>query len=118
MTNDFNSTINALCEKFGTTVSELLPEIAKMKTVGALCWLIIAAISILIGIRLLLFFLKKYKDADIFAGEIYVLASTVTAVFLIFFVLLFIFNIHSLVVWLSAPNAKAVDHILSLLGGK
>ena len=66
--NDVNSIINNLCDKFGTTASKLIPEMAGYQIAKHSIWLVISLIfiGVAIGFTIKLLWMKK-RDGEMLA---------------------------------------------------
>ena len=113
--------INELCEKFHTTVNNLIPVYAKYAMAkdiasGLICLLFIAiCVAILIYLRRKA---KKNQYVDYWyeasATEVVLIVSaTVVAVFLFIAICL---NIYDYIMWLYSPSMRFLDHIANISG--
>lgn len=63
---EINAVINNLCEKLGTTASQLLPEIAKMKTAECMTTVIICFVVLCCGIFFTIKCCRACAQKDVF----------------------------------------------------
>lgn len=113
--------INELCEKFHTTVDNLIPVYAKYAMTkdiasGLICLLFIAiCVVILIYLR---YRVKKneYYDYwyDASATEIVLGASA--AVIAVFLFIAICLNIYDYIMWICSPSMRFLDHVMNIGG--
>lgn len=114
-------TINTLCEKFHTTVDNLIPiytkyAMAKDIASGLICLLFIA---ICIGILIYLRHKAKeneYTDYwyDASATEIVLMISATVIAWFLFIAICV--NIYDYVMWIYSPSMRFLDHVMNIGG--
>lgn len=113
--------INELCEKFHTTVDNLIPVYAKYAMAkdvasGLICLLFMA---ICIGILIYLRHKAKKNDYtdcwyDASAAEIILgVGAAITTVFLFVAICT---NIYDYIMWLYSPSMRFLDHVMNISG--
>ena len=112
--NDVNQIIETLCNKLGTAKEVLLPEMARMYTIGgafntAMC-VVVMAVLVYIFKRNLAKIENDIRDNNLSYDERQN-AEIITAISGVLFIGFFVgfwFNAHDLVQWISSPTAKAL----------
>ena len=108
--------INELCEKFHTTVDNLIPVYAKYAMTKDIGSCIICIILIIIGI-LYLTYLKHYSNKEDIELEDFPLHHIFGAVFMAFIILGCIItlclNIYDYVLWSNCPQMRFLDYFTS-----
>lgn len=113
---EINAVINNLCEKLGTTASQLLPEIAKMKTAEcAVTTVIITCITILTTIFVVHSFRKNV--AEKWDSDAWEALFAIACVVELFVVVTFGFTVTDLAGWITSPTAKALFYVIEKLKG-
>ena len=107
---EINAVINNLCDKLGTTASQLLPEIAKMKTAECIMSVILSFTVAIISAFLLIKSFKKSKEND-WEG-VWCLILIVSAVGVLFFGVGLIDGSVDLAGWIASPTAKALFYVM------
>ena len=113
--------INELCEKFHTTVNNLIPVYAKYAMAKDIASGLICLVFIAICVAILIYLRHKakkneYEDYwyDASATEVVLIVSaTVVAVFLFIAICL---NIYDYIMWLYSPGMRFLDHIANISG--
>ena len=108
-----NSIINNLCEKFGTTVDNIIPEVARYQAVTYGVQFIIGIICLIIALLLIRLFVKNKLDPDVN----YIAIIFIFVIF-IFFIIAGIVNLITglnTFVWIFAPKGAFVNYVYSLL---
>ena len=114
MSKEINEIINNLCEKLGTSAQLLIPELAKLKTTGALYMTIICFILTCVSVWLVVKSIKAAKE-DAKEDYDYEVLPWVCTVGLLICVAGFIKFSWELAEWLASPTGKAVLEIMEML---
>lgn len=104
-----NSIIDNLCIKFGTTLQNLIPEMAKMYIAKDIVVIIICAIISTVMYKLY----KKYQKRNEFADYDFQIILTVS--FGIVSVIALIVYIVNLTGWIASPTAEVVEMIMGMV---
>lgn len=107
---EINAVINNLCDKLGTTASQLLPEIAKMKTAECMMSILSSFTIVLISTFLMYKSFKKSKEND-WEG-VWCLILIVSAIGVLFFGVSLIDGSVHLAGWIASPTAKALFYVI------
>lgn len=107
---EINAVINNLCDKLGTTASQLLPEIAKMKTAECMMLILLSFTVVLISSFLMYKSFKKSKEND-WEG-VWCLILIVSAIGVLFFGIALIDGSVDLAGWVASPTAKALFYVM------
>lgn len=113
--------INELCEKFHTTVDNLIPVYAKYAMTKDIASGLICLLLMAICIGILIYLRRKAKKNnytdywyDASATEIVlIVCATVIAVFLFVAICL---NIYDYIMWLYSPSMRFLDHVMNIGG--
>ena len=119
--NDINNVIDNLCSKLGTAKEVLLPEMARMYTIGcafntAVCVVVMVVLMYIIK-RNLAIIENDIRDNNLSYDERQN-AEIITAISGVSFVGFFVgfwANAYELAQWIYSPTAKALERILTLL---
>jgi len=119
--NEINAVIDNLCGKLGTAKEVLLPEMARMYTIGSAFNTAVCVIALAVLLYILKRNLTKIKN-DIRDNNLSyderqnaeIITAISGALSLGFFVGFWV-NAYELVQWISSPTAKAFEYILTLL---
>ena len=112
-------TINTLCEKFHTTVNNLIPVYTKYAMAKDIASGLICLLFIAICVIILIYLRRRAKkneycnywyDASVIEVVLGVSAA-VTAVFLFIAICL---NIYDYIMWLYSPSMRFLDHIANI----
>lgn len=115
--------INELCEKFHTTVNNLIPVYAKYAMTKDIASGLICLLFIAISVAILIYLRHKAKKNqyydylyDASATEMVLMASaTAIAVFLFIAICIAIcINIYDYIMWLHFPSMRFLDHITNM----
>ena len=119
--NEINATIDNLCGKLGTAKEVLLPEMARMYTIGSAFNTAVCVVVLAVLLYILKRNLKKIendiRDNNLSYDErqnAEIITAISGALSLGFFVG-FWANTYELVQWISSPTVKAFEYILQLL---
>ena len=118
MANEVNSIIDNLCEKLGTTISDLTPEMAKMNIAENITIIVFIILLILVTIILGFKFIK-HKNSPLYDSNdwISIMAGIVMCVLIMFsilgIILCLIIFIPDTIEWIVAPKARMAEYILN-----
>lgn len=107
-----NTIIDNLCAKFGTTLQNLIPEMARMSIAEEIAVIVICIIIIIIIYKLSMKIWKRsieMSDPD----EATPLIFTITGG--VFFVGILSFSVISLIGWIASPTAKTIQMIIGMI---
>lgn len=118
MANEVNSIIDNLCEKLGTTISDLTPEMARMciaENITIIVAIILSAlVTIILGFKII-----KHKSSSLYNDNdwISIIAGITIGTLIIFSVigimLCLIIFIPDTIEWIVAPKARMAEYILN-----
>ena len=110
-------TINQLCEKFHTTMDNLIPVYAKYMITKDIIGIVIEIIIIAICISILTSMYQSYKQNKYDEYDIlpFVIIS-ISAVILLIFVICFFYDIYNLILWHTYPELRFLDTVLQIGG--
>lgn len=108
--------INNLCEKFHTTVENLIPVYSQYAMAKDIASGLICLLFIVICVVILIYLRRKTKKNDYWydatATEIVLgLCAVVTAVFLFIAICI---NIYDYIMWLYSPSMRFLDCIINI----
>lgn len=112
MSSEINMIIDNLCQKFGTSATFLIPELAKRAIAENIVSIII---TVLIGrcmieiIARITKWAKEEDDCDLCVLIIF------PGVALVIDFLVFAFSVVDLAGWIASPTAKAIEQIASMI---
>lgn len=112
MGEEINTIIDNLCAKFGTTLQNLVPEMARMSIAEEIAVIIISIIIIVIMYKLSMKIWKRsieMSDPD----EAIPLIFTITGG--VVFTGILSFSIISLIGWIASPTAKTIEMIMGMI---
>ncbi len=104
-----NSIIDNLCTKFGTTLQNLIPEMAKMYIARNIVIIIIFGIMSIVTYKLY----KKYSKINEFSD--YERQMILTISFGIMSTVVLILSIVDLTGWIASPTAEVVEMIMGMV---
>ena len=108
-------TINALCEKFHTTMEDLIPVYSHYmihKDVGIM---VVGLILMIVGVVISLQVVKKTKGKDIIDWSFSQIMTIIVAGSLIFVIaIVLFFSIYDLILWITSPEMRFLDVVVSL----
>ena len=116
ISNNVNSIINNLCDKLGTTVDYLIPEMAKYYITRHTVGVIISIIIIIILCIFLTIIYKSMKNGDIdydIPDYLFLFGIATIVEFIPFFI--FVYNLTELSGYLASPTAAVIKEILFYL---
>ncbi len=119
---EINVVIDNLCNKFGTTIERLIPELAKAGIASSIFHIIIfgffSLCSVYVVYRLVKFFLANVDeyidDFRSICGMFTLIFSSIAGVVLTTFVF---GNIYSLIMWNNYPYVMTIKYIAGLCRG-
>ena len=107
-------TIDALCEKFHTTMEDLIPVYSHYmihKDVGIM---VVGLILMVIGVVISLRVVKKTKGKDIIDWDFSQIMTIIIAGSLIFIIAIMLFlNTYDLILWITSPKMRFLDVVVS-----
>ena len=110
MGNEINVVIDNLCNKLGTTVENLIPELARYHIAMQIVGIVICVVAIFVGVGLYHKGMKAddfYADDWLVAGGIFLGAvAAFTAIILVVL----------LTGWIASPTAAGISKLIHLLG--
>ena len=114
MSEEINIIVNNLCDKLGTSVKLLIPELTRLRIVESVTLLVIFLIFLIVG----LYFLPRVWKYDHRERNIYQ-DDSMWFLFPSSIIIIGIFgtisSLFSLVGWLTSPTAKAVLEIMRMV---
>lgn len=114
MENEVNNIINNLCEKLGTTVTDLTPEMARMNIAEDIVAIVITA---LFAIGIAIFWRWANLDKRNFDEDsLYVVLFVLLLICAVGVALCAFSFIPDLVKWTVAPKARMAEYILKAIG--
>ena len=111
MTEEVNIIINNLCTKFGTTIQNLVPEMARMNIAEEITTIIICVIIFICLYKISVKIWNCYKETDDSEYTFFFVPIFITGVVSFVF---FISSVISSVGWIASPMAKTIQ-ILSMI---
>lgn len=111
MGEEINIIIDNLCTKFGTTLQNLIPEMAKVNIAEDIVTIIICAIVSIVMYKIFKKSWKYYKEEE----EEYILMMVCTVVIGTIFVIILGCSIVNLTGWIASPTAKTIQTIVSMI---
>ena len=110
-------TINQLCEKFHTTIDNLIPVYAKYMATKDIIGIVIEIIIIAVCISVLTSMYQNYKQNKYDEFDIlpFVIVA-ISAVVLLIFVICFFYDIYDLILWHTCPELRFLDKVLHMGG--
>lgn len=118
MANEVNSIIDNLCEKLGTTISDLTPEMARMNIAENITVIVFTILLVLVTI-ILGFKVIKRKGSSLYDDNdwVSIIASIITGTLIVFsalgIMLCLVVFIPDTIKWIVAPNARMAEYILN-----
>ena len=111
MTEEINIIINNLCTKFGTTIQNLVPEMARLNIAEGVTTVIICVIIFicLYKISVKIWNYCKTDDSDY---AFFFIPIFITGVISFVF---FVSSIISSIGWIASPMAKTIKEIISMI---
>ena len=112
MGSEINDVVNNLCEKLGTSMDRLIPELVKLGITESFMTFIISVAIFSAG----MYFLPKAWKYDNEDGNVFFYNSALTVIPFLIIVISFTIGACSLINlsgWLASPTAKAMLKIVS-----
>ena len=113
--NEINIVIDNLCEKLGTTVEYLIPEITKVNTVSAIYGIVIFGIFTVISVLIFRYSWKKYHAEDCYDDLGPILGMATAVMTGVITISLMLSNVGELIKWISSPTAMAISKLMGML---
>ena len=104
MTEELQKVLEMLADKYGTTVSELIAEMAK-KNVAVDA--VVLVLTMVVGGGVIFFLVQEVRES----GEGHVLLVLIC----ILVAVIFGYSLSDLIGWLIAPNISALERIMQIL---
>jgi len=114
MAEEVNSIIDNLCAKFGTTLQNLIPEMAKANIAEDIVVIIICTIVSIVMYKIFKKGWKCCKEED-YDKEEYVFMTICAIIVGVIFVILLSFSVVNLTGWIASPTAKTIQAIISMI---
>lgn len=115
MAEEINIIIDNLCAKFGTTLQNLVPEMARMNIAEDIVIIIICAIVSIVMYKIFKKGWKSYKDEDYYDKEGYALMMICAIIVGVIFIIILSYSIVNLTGWIASPTAKTVQTVISMI---
>lgn len=112
MGEEINIIIDNLCTKFGTTLQNLIPEMARMNITERVMEIIICIIMIIIMYKLSMKFWKRRIEMDDLE-EAFPMIFTIQGG--IIFAMILFCSIISLAGWIASPTTKTINVIMKMI---
>ena len=114
MAEEINTIIDNLCAKFGTTLQNLIPEMARMNIAEDIVIIIICTIASIVMYKIFKKGWKCYKE-DSYDKEEYIFMILCAIIVGIIFVIILSYSIVNLTGWIASPTAKTVQTVISMI---
>lgn len=115
MGEEVNIIIDNLCAKFGTTLQNLIPEMARMNIAEDIVVIIICAIVSIVMYKIFKKGWKCYQEEDYYDKEEYIFMMICAIIVGVIFVIILSFSIVNLTGWIASPTAKTVQTVISMI---
>ena len=112
MAEEVNVIINNLCTKFGTTIQNLVPEMARMNIAEGITTIIICIIIFICLYKISVNIWNYCKEIDDSDCVFFFIPIFITGVVSFVF---FVSSIVSSVGWIASPMAKTIKEIMSMI---
>lgn len=109
MGNEINIVIDNLCDKFGTTVENLIPELARHHIAMQIMGIVICAVVIFVGVGL---YHKGIKTDDFYADDWLIAIGIFLAVVATFVAFILVVLLTG---WIASPTAAGISSLMKLL---
>ena len=111
--------INELCEKFHTTVNNLIPVYAKYAMTKDIASGLICLLFIVICVAILIYLRRKAKKNEYYdywydASAIEIVLGVSAIVIAIFLFIAICINIYDYIMWLYSPSMRFLDHLANM----
>lgn len=110
-------TINTLCEKFHTTIDNLIPVYSKYMMTKDTMGIIISLVIAIIGALVVIYIYRGYKKEkyDEYSITPFVVGATAAA-FLIGGVIAIMLSFYDYILWYNYPELRFLDTVLQIGG--
>ena len=110
-------TINTLCEKFHTTIDNLIPVYSKYMMTKDIMGIVISLIIVIIGALVIIYIYRGYKKEkyDEYSITPFVIGS-VAAALIIGGVIAIILNFYDYTLWYNYSELRFLDTVLQIGG--
>ena len=113
--------INELCEKFHTTVNNLIPVYAKYAMAKDVASGLISLLFIAICVVILIYLRHKAKKNEYYdywydASAAEIVLGVSAAVIAVFLFIAICVNIYDYVMWIYSPSMRFLDHVMNIGG--
>ena len=115
---EVDAIIDKLCEKLGTAKEMLVPELSRMCSMRHLCNSVFCVIAIVVIAMILCHcgkIIKNHNDYDFDTIDNAEMGTFMCSIVMIGFFIAIWYNVYECIQWIAAPNAKAIEYILTLL---
>ena len=110
-------TINALCEKFHTTIDNLIPVYSKYMITKDTMGIIISLVIAIVGALVVIYIYRGYKKEKYDEYSVTPIVVGVTAAVLIIVgVIAIMLNFYDYILWYSYPGLRFLDTVLQIGG--
>lgn len=110
-----NTIIDNLCTKFGTTLQNLIPEMAKANIAEDIVVIAICAIVSIVMYKIFKKGWKCYQEENCYDKEEYVFMILCAIIIGVIFVIILSCSIVNLTGWIASPTAKTVQAVISMI---
>ena len=110
-------TINTLCEKFHTTVDNLIPVYSKYMMTKDTMGIVISLVIAMVGVLVVVYIYRGYKKEkyDEYAITPFVVGATAAAL-IIAGVIAIMLNFYDYILWYNYPELRFLDTVLQIGG--
>ena len=110
-------TINTLCEKFHTTVDNLIPVYSKYMMTKDTMGIVISLVIAMVGVLVVVYIYRGYKKEkyDEYAITPFVVGATAAAL-IIAGVIAIMLNFYDCILWYNYPELRFLDTVLQIGG--
>ena len=115
MGEEINIIIDNLCTKFGTTLQNLIPEMAKVNIAEDIVTIIICAIVSIVMYKIFKKGWKCCQEEDVYDKGEYIFMVTCAIVIGAIFGIILSCSIVDLTGWIASPTAKTIREIVSMI---
>ncbi len=110
-------TINTLCEKFHTTIDNLIPVYSKYMMTKDTIGIIISLVIAIVGALMVIYIYRGYKKEKYDEYSVTPIVVGVTAAVLIIVgVIAIMLNFYDYILWYSYPGLRFLDTVLQIGG--
>ena len=119
MGNEINQVIDNLCEKLGTTATQLAPEFARMEITRGIISVVVGILILVVAIyflrRNIKLYFKAQEDRD--NDFPYALGTIVFGIIVLICTLGILIDLNSLIGWIASPQAAFIEHMSTMIKG-